>query len=259
MLALALTATLLVAPTALDEPPLPTPEQVEATVAELEQAFKKGEPSERVAAIEKAAVVLDRKVVVLVAKGLKDKDRAVVEAALEGLRVMDHPESVAQLHRGLKTVKALKKDDKHLAALLRAIGQHGSPDSLKVLLDDPLANNNHKVVEARILAIARIRTPDAVAGLMNLMQKVGRQKVQPYMQHFSLALQVLTGADEGRSRDAWIAWWNDNKRTLEVSPELPDLPRRTLNTWQRYWDELPEKVDDADEEREKRRRRKGKG
>jgi hypothetical protein len=55
------------------------------------------------------------------------------------------------------------------------------------------------------------------------------------MENLRVALMVLTGVDQGTSQDAWMAWWNDHKKTLEISPTPPALPRSIQNRWNEYW------------------------
>ena len=114
-----------------------------------------------------------------------------------------------------------------------------------------LNDETRATIRARIYGIARFREAKSVEELFDLMKRFGKYNAQSYMGDISTALMVLTGVDHGRSQAAWTAWWNENKRKLKVSPELPKLPRKTLYSWSRYWGlELPE-------ERRKRRGERG--
>lgn len=234
-LGLVLVAGLALAPRQAQREP-PSAEEVEHALERLEQAFsKQGDSAARVEALERAADVPDARVVAWIAKGLADRDGAVVIQAVETLRVMDHPDALELLHRTARRDRRLKKDPELHARVLKAIGQHASPASIDVLTDGIFASQSRAVVEARILGLGRIRTRESVETLINLMNRTSYQKAAPYMNDMRLSLLVLTGTDEGRSRDAWMRWWNENKRTLEVSASPPKLPRADQMRWNRYW------------------------
>jgi hypothetical protein len=91
------------------------------------------------------------------------------------------------------------------------------------------------VVQARIWAIANIRHADSVAALVGMMRSGGRERVQEYMGDFRVGLMMLTGQDHGRSQDAWQAWWNENKKRVEVAPEAPRLPAVEQRAWEYFW------------------------
>ncbi len=236
MLTLLLTTVLTVAPTGLlGQDQAPTEEQVAAAVATLEEAFKKGESDERIAALQAGAKVLDAEVIDWIGKGLRDRDTEVQKAAIESLRFMAHPEALAELHASYKRDKKLLKNDELSGALLKAIGQHGSETSIAVLSDSPFSIRTHAAIQARILGLGNIRTNESVEELMAMMAKVGRRKAQPYMDDFRLALVRLTGSDNGKSVELWFDWWNDTKKTLKVSKEPPSMRDLDQRRWDSYW------------------------
>ena len=60
------------------------PKRVEAAVAELEAAFKPGQPVEaRIGAIQKNRTLADPRVAAAIGRGLKDQDSAVQVTAVE--------------------------------------------------------------------------------------------------------------------------------------------------------------------------------
>ena len=83
--------------------------------------------------------------------------------------------------------------------------------------------------------IARFRTAESVEALFDVMRRGKKGRLHASMSDISTALRVLTGVDHGKSIAAWTKWWNENKRDLKVSPELPELPKKMLTTWSRYW------------------------
>ena len=52
-----------------------------------------------------------------------------------------------------------------------------------------------------------------------------------------LALAVLTGVDKGTSKDAWQAWWKENKRSFRVAEQRPPLSKKLKAQWEAYWGE----------------------
>ena len=45
----------------------------------------------------------------------------------------------------------------------------------------------------------------------------------------------VTGEDQGESRQLWIRWWNENKKTFEVPEKAPRLPKKVQERWDYYW------------------------
>ena len=123
--------------------------------------------------------VLDPKVIEWIAKGAKDKDPDVQSAAINALRYMDHPEANDALVTMLRRDKKLRKDPALYEALLIAICQHADPKSFKLIADFKLNDETRETIKARILGIARYRTPEAVEELFDLMKRFGKGRVQP--------------------------------------------------------------------------------
>ena len=231
----------------------PSAEAVAAAVERLEQAFGKGDSAARIEAVRAAQSVPDARVVKWVAKGLNDRDVEVQKATLEGLRFLKHPDALGALHKCYRTDRKLVKDAERAQLLFRAIGQHGSKDSLELLSDDAFSTTENKILQARILAIANIRDRESVEVLMDLMNRAGRQRLQPHMDTFALALQRLTGADHGKSLEAWQKWWNEVKRELEVPAAPPKLSKLDQLRWDKFWG------NEQTRERTKRRGSRGDG
>jgi hypothetical protein len=230
----------------------PDPERVERAIEELSKAFSKKSDSEaKMQAIILSSEVLHPKVIEWIAKGLKDEDPEVRAATIESLRFMEHPDANDVLVTTLRRDKKLRKNPELYEALIKAVCQHADPKAFSLIADFKLNDETHATIRARIYGIARYRTPESVEELFDVMKRFGKNRAQPYMGELSTALMVLTGVDKGKSQVAWTKWWNDNKRGIEISPELPKLPKKTLYSWSRYWGlELPE-------ERRKRRDERG--
>jgi hypothetical protein len=243
-----------------DDGPLPPdPKRVEAAVEQLEAAFKKGDTTDKSLAIQDNAEIYDKRVVSLIAKGLKDKEEIVQFASIEALRHSEHGEALKALHSTAKRDKKMRKKPVLFAALIRAIGQHGSPDSIEILGDDLWAPADRTVIKARIFGLGNIRTKESVEELIAMMRKAGRRKVQPVMEDFRLALIVLTGEDQGKSQPKWTEWWNDVKKSIEIREETYSLPKSLQVKWDRFWGIEKEKKDgdEPKEDEKKKRRRRG--
>ena len=225
---------LFVAPAFAQTPTPANAETVEKTITALKDASKKP-VDERVAVIRAAADVVDVKVIKEVASGLRDRDDAIKTATIEALRFMQHPSALDALHNTLKRDKKLRKNAELHAALIRAVGQHGSPESIDLLVDNLFAGDDYGVIRARIAALGNVRDKQAVDALFRLMKSGGRRRVQPFMKSLRLSLMVLTGADQGESQDLWHSWWNNNKKTLEVAQKEPRLPAKDQRDWDRFW------------------------
>jgi len=230
-------ALTLVAGNALRQDPEP-PDRATVTRAleELSEAFSDGDSQTRLEALQNSSGVLDPDVIAFFAKAIGDRDVQVRRAALGYLGTMRHPRALDSLHSAYrKKKKSLRKDPETFVVLLESMGRHGSPDSIELLAEGALANLEFQVSKARILGLGNIRDRRAVEQLIALITKASRHQVQPHMQHVRMALMVLTGVDQGTSQDAWLHWWNKNKKTLEVSVEPPRLPRGIQRRWDEYW------------------------
>jgi HEAT repeat protein len=210
--------------------------RVRMALAELDKAFKEGEKAARIRAIQSAAQVADSAVVERLGKVLRDKEMEVQLAAIEALRFMSHPDAVKVLVETAKRDPRIKKDWEVHMAWMRAIGQHGDPSSIEVLTDDIWGTLDYPVVQARILSLGRIRTTASVAKIFELMRTAGSQRVE-HMEHFRVALMVLTGVDQGASEEAWLRWWNENKAQLKLDEKPARLPKQLQYFWDRFWGE----------------------
>lgn len=228
------------------------PKEVEAIVEALKEAFKSGsEITDRLDAIEAALMYPHEDVAKAVAKGIKDKEPEVVMASILGLARLKHPAALKELVSAYKRERSIKKDDKLFAATLKAIGSYGDPDQVTLLSDDLFENTNKEVIRARIFGLGNTRCKEAVEELISIMSSSAPKYINPHMTELNLALFVLTGTDEGKSRDRWFSWWNENKRTLKISKEVGKLGKQDQAKWEQYWD-LEAKQGGRQEKKEKR-------
>jgi hypothetical protein len=216
------------------------PQVVASTCEALEKALAKGAPPEGAPLALHAAIdVVDPRVIeVIASKGLRHADPAVRSAAVDALGRMEHPDALAALHATLeRDRKQLKEEPPRLAALLRAIARHGSESSIPVLTEDIFQSPDRGILTARILGLARIRSPKSVEELFKLMRLAPRQRVNDYMEDFRLALVALTGVDKGTDQQLWLEWYGDHKSKLEIAPDMPELPRELRRRWNAFWGE----------------------
>jgi hypothetical protein len=222
------------------EPKAPSKERVEAAVSALTEAFDsydKEQPAPTVGAIQSAADVPAKEVVSVLAKrGLRHENREVAMASIQALGMLDHPAALKQLHSlSKRDRKKLAKDPDLSVAVVKAIARHGNPDSIPYLIKDIFQAKDPAIARARIVGLAGIRSERSVEELFGLMRGAARNKIQPYMRDFWLALVVLTAVDQGMSQDLWMSWWGDNKKTLKVGAKPPVLPEELQRRWDSYW------------------------
>ncbi len=232
--ALALAGLMLLAAQTRDPAPLEKG-RVDQAVAALKQAFEKGAPKERAAAIVEHQEVIDPAVIAWFAKGLKDADTSVRDAAAQALRFARHADALTALQDALKRELKSGKDFEQRIKLIKCVGQHQSPTSIPLFAEDPFRHPGGGLLEAQVLALANTRTQRGLEQIVGMMRTASREHVQNHMATFRLALVVLTGVDQGLSQDAWMKWWNDNKQRIQIPPQMPALPEDMLNRWNAYW------------------------
>ena len=218
----------------------PSEELVETTVTALEAALKEKDPARLVTACNEAAEVPHEDVAKVLAKTLKvrlkgEPRETVLQAALAALGAQGNEVALKALHRTYAKDKDLRKHEELGTALLRAIGSHAHESSIEVLTDDVTSTPSNDALRARALGLARIRTDESLAAVIELMNRMTRGKRVRQMEDFRLALCVLTGVDKGKEPTAWMQWWNDVKKSFEVQPKLPTLPKQLDRRWRQYW------------------------
>ncbi len=188
--------------------------------------YDREQPAPTLGVIQGAAEVRSKEVVtVLARRGLRHENREVAMASIQALGMLDHPAALKQLHSlSKRDRKKLAKDPDLSVAVIKAIARHGNPDSIPYLIKDIFQAKHPKIDRARIVGLGGIRSTRSVEELFGLMRGAARNKIQPYMKDFRLALVVLTAVDLGQSQDLWMSWWIDNKKVLKVSYKPPVLP-----------------------------------
>lgn len=241
-----------------DETPPPSPELIESTVEAIETALEEKDLEAATAAVRAAQAVPDEDVTEILAEVAQKDEAELALAALDVLGRIGHESAVDEfkkIHR--KGKKRLGKDEDWALELYRSMGRTGSTDLLEVIGKDSLDKSNLRLDKARILAIGKIRDPKSVETLMSLMNKVRVRDRQPFMDHFRASMAALTGDDAGGSLPLWQAWWNDNKRKLELPEQEPEIEVKKLRVvWEGFWrasSDRKKKGDDDEEEDHGRR------
>lgn len=259
--------------------PGPSEEEVEAMVERIESALDDGFLEEKLEALEAARHVPHDDVAKAVAKAEKDDAKEVRLACVVTLGHLRVDAALDTLHGWCKKTKTRMHEEAFAIEVFKALGRHGNTDSLKHL-ENGAINEERPLFEARILAMGRIHHADAVAEIVGIMNKLratsggrdGREEREEnvrFMDVIQLALNSLTGADQGVDRRAWQSWWNDTKRDLELDPQdKPLMTRNLARKWRRYWgpevgrrdqEKEDEKKDEDEEEKKEGRTRDSSG
>ena len=245
------------------KPPGPSPAQIEAAVQQLKLGLGSKEVSVRLEAAKEALKTPCEEVAKTLGKyGLKDKEINVKQAVIDSLGHMRVPAALEELlDHGGRAKRELEDDPATHTLLIKSIGRHDAEDAIPYLTKDLFSVKDRRVVQARILSLGRVRSLKSVEALISMSRKAGgRRGNSPHGEDLRLALCALTGADNGAQSSKWNDWWNDNKKTLEISKDPAPLPRALAKQWDRYWAAPKEKADEGegDGDRPKDRKRKGK-
>jgi hypothetical protein len=154
--------------------------------------------------------------------------------------------ALKQLHRMFNRDRSLNKDDEVYSELLKAIGRSGDPSSVDVLTENIFKGGlSYAAGRARILGLANIRTSESVDELFQAMRLGGNGRdrrggvdARPrFAEDMRLALTVATGEDLGTDKEAWLSWWQKNKKTFKISPKRPSIAPELRARWESYWGE----------------------
>lgn len=228
-------------PPAEQEPaPEAEAEQEELTPEKAVELLEAAEKSKQfdliLAALEETGRVADKKVVKEISGFLKHKDAEIRYEAIRALRYNQDESAIDALLKVKKT-KEIIEDDRLAEEYYYALGQHGDKKAIKVLADNlNKTNRGDKVTRARILALGRIREVESVEALMDCLVSGAARRRHPQLTEIHTALTVLTGAEVRPNQDAWIAWWNDNKRGLELTKSEQELTtKKARAAWMTLW------------------------
>lgn len=215
-----------------------------AVARQLREAFDDGSSPQRILALRASAAHPDAAVVTQARRGLEDRDTDVRLAAYDALGRNAHEQAFEALlaHHKAKR-KELRTLERDLPGLLTALARRGDARALAPLTDDVQAQRLVATIRARLLGLARIRSKASIEALMKLAEEVGFVDMHNHLEDFRLALVVLSGADHGRSLDAWRAWWSGVKEQFVLATKAPELAAKDAARWRDFWREAPPESD----------------
>lgn len=230
---------------AADEPSASSPA---AAKAGLEAAYASSDEEAMVEAIQAAAGMKDPAVVALVAKGLRTRKIAVIDAAIDALGETDDAAARKALRDAAATARTrdLSGYETVYAHLLREIGRQGDKAGIEALTAKPFNALTYEVGVARVMGLSRIRDRASIEALLELSRLAGgrgaksgalsvdRERFRPA---FRVAMSVLTGRDEGLVPADWEKWWRNHGAGFKVSPDRPPVPDDVRKAWEEYWGE----------------------
>jgi len=223
----------------------PDKKTVKEAVDGLNKAFKSKEPEERAAAIEVYGGTSDAAVTRVLGKALRDREMRVQLEAIDALGWAKDPSALKQLHRLFRRNKKLRNNEVVFTHLLKAIGRHRHRSSVDVLSDHPFSGLTMATGQARIFGIGNIRTKESVETLIKAMSLGGGEArgnrrgvgTPRFMEDVRISVLILTGEDNGTDKDAWFAWWRENKKKFKISPDRPPIPATAQVVWEDFWSE----------------------
>ncbi|HZU98037.1 MAG TPA: HEAT repeat domain-containing protein [Planctomycetota bacterium] len=207
--------------------------EVDDALAAFRKAYASKEESERVSAIQTLGAVQSKKVIDLLAHGLKDTAPAVKREAAKAIGGIWAKEAAPTL------VKALNLDDTQKdvqVAIIHALGDTQSDAAVPALVsvlqpkrrgqatDDPYTG---PALDALRKIGSALATDDLITFLTQESAGQGRGggrrgggnnnssgKNDDYTRQAEAALKNITGQSYSAAAD-WRKWWNDNKDTLK--------------------------------------------
>jgi len=221
-----------------------TADEVKQATDSVKAAFRTKDEVVIDKAIRQSMKVNDDAVSKEIAKGLRNRSLAVRQAAIEALGSMDNETALKELHRLYFGDRSLSKNPKLFALLLKEIGRHGDPSSIKVMTDSPFNRLTLESGTARLMGLGNIRDPKSVEELMKLSRKAsGKQRGTgvtsqwrgAFNQAFDDAMFILTGQDYGRGKEDLEKWWRDNRKDLKIDAERPQVSEEVSERWAGYW------------------------
>lgn len=229
---------------AQDSLPSATPSQAAVLLRQALRSKATGPEASAAAllAIREHGLTPEGAIAKVLGSALRHKDPEVRLAALAALRGNVAPESLGAL-LGAADAAELLADEHAAAEYYLALGQKGDARALPVLVEGLHVSRGSPVVNARILAIGHIRSPDSVAALMRFLKSGGsgsgkaKRSRNPHMRDLATALTVLTGESFGADATAWIRWWTEHEHGYALPDFPPELPKRTKRTWSSLWND----------------------
>lgn len=212
--------------------------EAKEAVRTLTRALKSRLATERAAALTEAAEVDHPKVVAAIAKALKDNDPGVLRTALQLLGDMKDASAISALKSYARRArKELAKDGEKMALVIRSVGFHEHEESIDWLLDGAFSSEHRAVRQARLFAVARMRSMEGLESIFGAMAKEDPRRLNSRMRELRVSLIWLTSKDLGVDAQVWNDWWRKNRKTFEIPKAPPKLTGRDEQDWMVFWGE----------------------
>jgi hypothetical protein len=149
---------------------------------------------------------------------------------------MIHPKSrEALLSHGKRDRKMMVKEEEYHVAWIKAVGRQQDEEALEALTHQLFSYPTSAVIQARIFAIANIRSVESVGSLIQLMTVTDVRRINNHMPNLQTALIRLTSIDNGQDVQGWTAWWRKSKRNYKLPKQPPIMKKKMQARWDRFW------------------------
>jgi hypothetical protein len=126
-----------------------------------------------------------------------------------------------------ETVAAGKQGIPVMITLAELLGQHGQEVDVEPLvrLSKTKVFAEHFGLRRTVVeALRRIRSKQAIGGLIEVMDKVGGEAKADAAEH----LTSVTGQIFGMDAEAWARWWQDSQQSFELPTRAVETPYRSV-------------------------------
>jgi hypothetical protein len=201
----------------------PDAAETESLLAKL----RSREASERIEATKALREAPGEAVSKAISRLVGDREPTVAEAAIRVLGQRGDGTCVAALRRALRTHA---KNTELLSVVVAALGEAEDAESAAeiVKLARKAMGSDPALADAAVFALGSLRSPDAVAGLVELLGTAApvrggaasRAGHQRHVGGLRRSLQTVTGLPFFEP-ETWQAWWRRAKRSWQPSPLDP--------------------------------------
>ena len=195
------------------------PEVLARALRDFESNWRRWTPGKKVEALRELARMGGPKVALALARRLRERSPQVREALVRALGDMKERAALPYLVRALG---AARKDPAFFVLLCKALGRIGDPRAVKplskkILSGDAKTTEWRLMAQARISALASIRSPESVDALIKLLSMGGGRGRRatsggkgPLTKYVQAALTKLTG-ERFKFAYQWHKWWKAHR------------------------------------------------
>ncbi|MFY9342855.1 MAG: HEAT repeat domain-containing protein [Planctomycetota bacterium] len=212
-------------------PAAPSAQEAKTAIAEMETAWPRWKPDEKIAAVGKLAALGGTAVAKALAARLDDPVPEVRRSLAASLGRLKDPKAIPAipaLAAALEREHGKDKGDlETFKAIAKALGEIGDPKAIEPLTLHLLSGDRRDAdwqaqANARLDALGGIRHKDAVEELISLLGRTGGAGRRggggnnQLTKSIERNLQRLTGQNL-RDQNAWRSWWKDNRDKFRFS------------------------------------------